>query len=75
LAKQKKSEYPEQNADWLLVEHYRKIGSKFGCLYCTKTHAIKDCPHKKEETKPSFDYKTMYDEDKENDDRYISYGW
>lgn len=76
MVKQKKSDYPEQNPDWLLVEHYKKEGSKFGCLYCTKTHAVKDCPHKKKEAemKPSFNYKSMY-EDKEDDERYISYGW
>lgn len=75
MAKQQKNEYPEQRVDWLQVEQYKKKGSKFGCILCEKTHTISQCPNKntKPEMKPSFDYKSLYEEKEE--EQYANYGW
>jgi len=58
-----KPNYTERRPDWLQVEHYKKTGSRFGCLLCEKTHRAKDCPNRlkveeKVEEKTS-DYNTM----------------
>ena len=77
MAKQSNSEYLHEHpfGHWLMVEHYKKIGSKFGCALCEKTHATKQCPNKKKEVdmKPSFDYKSLYEEKEE--EQYANYGW
>jgi len=38
--------------DWLMVEYYRKIRSKYGCKMCEKTHFTKDCKYLKERDDP-----------------------
>jgi len=68
LAKQIKIDYPENRPDWLMTEHYKKTGSRFGCVLCEKTHRAKECPNRAkveeevEEKKTSYytDYSTLY---------------
>lgn len=51
--------------DWLMVEYYRKIGSKYGCKMCEKTHFTKDCKYLKDRQEPNqsqekLSYSKMY---------------
>lgn len=51
---------PQDNS-WLMVEEYAKKSKKqnpynFGCLLCTKTHTILNCPNRKEKSKYTYSY-------------------
>lgn len=46
-----KPDYPEDRADWLMIEEYAKRNSIFGCILCDKTHRRQDCEHKAKRTK------------------------
>ena len=64
--------------DWLMVEYYRKIGSKYGCKLCEKTHFTKDCKYLKDrgdqQKKPEeFSYTKMYSSYEKEEEE--TYGW
>lgn len=64
--------------DWLMVEYYRKIGSKYGCKMCDKTHFTKDCKYLKDRGDPKkkseeFSYTKMYSAYEQAEEE--TYGW
>lgn len=61
-AKMQKADYPEERADWMMIEEYAKQKSIFGCILCDKTHRKEECEHKAKRTEKSVyaEYKSQY---------------
>lgn len=52
-------DYPEERADWMMIEEYAKQKSIFGCILCDKTHKKEECEHKARRI-----FKAKYEEEK-----------
>jgi len=72
-------DYPKHREDWLHLNYFAKLSKKRNphgavCILCTKSHIIKDCPHrgKRQESEP---YKQTALYDYEDSEDGVNYGY
>ena len=77
----KKPDYPPHREDWLHLEYFASLDKKRNphgavCILCTKSHLIKDCPHRGKQKKPEPEpirQTSLYDYEDAEDG--VSYGY